>query len=676
MKVVYKRTKRGILENIGQKVVRKEYRMMSDEERREVHKAMNRLKTLTIDNITLWDLHTLIHYPDSALAAHWGPAFLPYHREFLRQFETALQNENPLVAMPYWDSTLDCDLPDPSDSIMWTDDFMGNGNGYVKTGAFKDWSTNSIMPLSSVPIQKLFRYTGGRHQDRLLSEDDIKWILNRKAYKDLTFCHDKTFESMHGLSHVWVGGFMFVIRVSPNDPMFYMHHAFIDSVWERFRQSKQNRYQRENDYAENICYDKHSFDSQMHPFSLKNKDGLSNDYTDYWYEYKNVKHCDSKNPVCEDTPYYWCDTKVWRCKSKIRLGGNCKGLEDQLPCYKSTCLEGKCKLQNSNGNGMDRIEKTLNNVVWAKTLLLNRNYEPIMNPLGHITITDEYNLFNETSFIERAAKFPEYPGTIYMALPKPASGFTHILNLIARDEYGNYCQSYCYNITAAIYQVCDSIIKMNVRMDKDTNNIAYTHSLMSRKYLDIDFGNHPSKWYIQSPDMIFACHSKRIDVEKLNKSLKSLVTFPVPNDETVWFRIELQQKMSSKTNLENLEITVIDEKNPYYNWKESVKKIRSPFDYNTILVRAPNPYRIGRGVSVKILPILDGQIVNCAAKCSKGSYIKNGTCTDQVYLHFNKEYSDENVFTSSENVMNLIGWKMVGHPSKWQLTMPYLTLIC
>lgn len=226
--------------------------MLTDEELSRLHHAMNELKNRMIDNITLWDLHILIHYPDSAPGAHWGPAFLPWHREFLRQFENALQNIDNKVTLPYWDSTLDHGLPNPSDSIIWTEKFFGNGNGYVKTGPFKDWTTNVFMPLSDLKIKKLYRYTGGKDNDRLLSPNDVDWILNRDHYSNLTFCHDRTFESMHGLSHVWVGGFMYVIRVSPNDPAFYLHHAFIDNIWERFRQLKQSRRERENQYAE-VC---------------------------------------------------------------------------------------------------------------------------------------------------------------------------------------------------------------------------------------------------------------------------------------------------------------------------------------------------------------------------------------------------------------------------------------
>lgn len=81
--------------------------MLSVEERDALFRAMNALKHKYIDNVSIWDLHTLVHYPDSAPGAHWGPAFLPWHREFLRQFEQALREQVPGVALPYWDSTLD-----------------------------------------------------------------------------------------------------------------------------------------------------------------------------------------------------------------------------------------------------------------------------------------------------------------------------------------------------------------------------------------------------------------------------------------------------------------------------------------------------------------------------------------------------------------------------------------
>lgn len=84
---------------------------MTNYERAKLNAAINTLKHKMVDNITVWDLHTIIPYPDSAVGAHWGPAFLPWHREFLHRLELALQNEMPGVSLPYWDSTLDHGKP-------------------------------------------------------------------------------------------------------------------------------------------------------------------------------------------------------------------------------------------------------------------------------------------------------------------------------------------------------------------------------------------------------------------------------------------------------------------------------------------------------------------------------------------------------------------------------------
>uniref|UniRef100_A0AAF5DS07 Tyrosinase copper-binding domain-containing protein n=2 Tax=Strongyloides stercoralis TaxID=6248 RepID=A0AAF5DS07_STRER len=670
-----KRSKRSIYDNYKKRLIRKEYRMLTNEELSRLHYAMNELKNRMIDNITLWDLHILIHYPDSAPGAHWGPAFLPWHREFLRQFENALQNIDNNVALPYWDSTLDYELPDPSDSIIWTDKFFGNGNGYVKTGPFKDWTTNVLMPLSDVNIKKLFRYTGGKGNDRLLSPDDVDWILKRNHYSNLTFCHDRTFESMHGLSHVWVGGFMYVIRVSPNDPAFYLHHSFIDSIWERFRQLKQSRSERENQYAENTCGNLHLPNAQMKPFSLTNIDGMSNDYTDYYYTYKNVKHCSPADPVCHDSPYYWCDKQKWRCKSKIQLGGSCSNLEGQDSCYSSICINGICQYTSIKEDEIKKKKDIPSNVVWAKSLLLDSSNKPITHPFAYINNIDEYNSFNVTSYVEEKIKNLEYNGIIYLALPKPSSGLPISITFQARDQYGRYCQSYCINDTTQIYNVCEPKIILKMRKDFEATNIAYTHSFISRNYLDVDLSSHPSILKINPPYIIFSCHSKPINGEELYSTVKNMMQFSKPLDDYVWFRVELILSNDSPFNLKELIVKVIDNDDSYYQWQEKINKIQSPFDTNIIFVRAPNPYINGKKIVLRILILYEGQIVNCVAKCSKLNEPKKN-CSDEVVLHYIPYFGDENIFTSNDDSLNFIGWKMVGHPSKWDYKLPYLSLTC
>uniref|UniRef100_A0A914CQP5 Tyrosinase copper-binding domain-containing protein n=1 Tax=Acrobeloides nanus TaxID=290746 RepID=A0A914CQP5_9BILA len=154
------------------KAIRKEYRTLTDNERTRFHNAILRLKSSKV-----YDYFHALHYHHSyGGGAHFGPAFVIWHREFIKRFEIALRLIDPSIALPYWDMTMDQILPDPKDSIMWTADFMGSidSNGYLNSGPFVNWITLEVINKSAitdsaivektVPITKL----GGKKIQRRL----------------------------------------------------------------------------------------------------------------------------------------------------------------------------------------------------------------------------------------------------------------------------------------------------------------------------------------------------------------------------------------------------------------------------------------------------------------------------------------------------------------------------
>ncbi|CAI5449374.1 unnamed protein product [Caenorhabditis angaria] len=645
--------------------------MFSPRELRDLAIAMNGLKNREIDNITAWDLHTLVHYPDSAPGAHWGPAFLPWHREFLRQFEIALQTEVPTVTLPFWDSTLDQGLPEESDSVLWSDELLGNGNGYVKTGPFADWNTNVFMPLSQIPVKKLYRSTGGRSQDRLMTPRDVSWVVNRKNFSQLTFCHDKTFESMHGLSHVWVGGFMYVIRVSPNDPTFYMHHAFVDNLWEQFRQNSQTREERETQWATKSCNDNHGFDMQMKPFTIQNRDGLSNQYTDEWYEYQTVKHCSMTDQTC-DSPYYWCDNKLWRCRSKIVYGGNCTGYEGTQICYNSVCSQGKCivppRVKNSMKSRLEDENIAWKDSIWAKTVLVDENGNGIDDELARVTITDLNKNSSTMVFNLGESVYPEIPGTVYLSLPKPRNGQDSRVKLEARDQFGRYCQAQCLNSTNDRYEVCQPVLNISMKIE-NSSPLSYTHSMSSRTFLDIDLSVHPRLIRPSLPFMVFAC-ARKLVTSAMILALPETIRQPVSHENYVFFRVSVFRPMGA-----NYQIEVSPHSDIGPVWSSSIQKAASSFDPNIVFVQAPNPELNHGGVRVRVSILNENQRISCEVKCTK----KDGSmheCDGDVDLHSDPNLSEEDVFTSDPISLPVLGWNMKGHPTTWRHKVPYLSFHC
>jgi hypothetical protein len=180
---------------------------------------------------------------DFAMGAHRGPAFLPWHRELLRRFEQDLQSVDSSVTLPYWDWSVD---NSPVSSI-WDPDLMG-GNGRVSdaqvmTGAFAfsggNWPLNVRPPGD--PDQFLKRQFGV-FAPSLPTPADVTATLNETPYDvapwntiSASGFRNKlegfiSGPQMHNLVHVWVGGSMLPMQ-SPNDPVFFLHHCFVDKLW-------------------------------------------------------------------------------------------------------------------------------------------------------------------------------------------------------------------------------------------------------------------------------------------------------------------------------------------------------------------------------------------------------------------------------------------------------------
>jgi tyrosinase len=133
-----------------------------------------------------------------AWGAHGGISFLSWHREYLAKLEARLIAINPLVSIPYWNWVEDrvaipTQLSDPTDISDW---------GITRGGSFNG---SSLATAANV--------------------------ANLMAITDFpTFTSTLEQAPFHNRLHGLVGGTM-VLSTSPADPLFWLHHGFIDKLW-------------------------------------------------------------------------------------------------------------------------------------------------------------------------------------------------------------------------------------------------------------------------------------------------------------------------------------------------------------------------------------------------------------------------------------------------------------
>ncbi|MFE5540071.1 tyrosinase family protein [Streptomyces sp. NPDC056492] len=170
---------------------------------------------------------------------HRSPSFLPWHRRFLLDFEAALQRIDKNVSLPYWDWTADR----TANSSLWASDFMGgtrrSGDGQVLDGPFAFQGGKWALTVG-VDRRTYLRRGLGTGTPQLPTRADVDSVIAIPEYDSAPWnSASNGFRNalegwrgvnLHNRVHMWVGGQM-TSAASPNDPVFWLHHAFIDKLW-------------------------------------------------------------------------------------------------------------------------------------------------------------------------------------------------------------------------------------------------------------------------------------------------------------------------------------------------------------------------------------------------------------------------------------------------------------
>ena len=139
---------------------------------------------------------------------HKCEQFLPWHRAYLVEFETALQQAigDPAVMLPYWNWTVIRGIP------AWLD--------RPPFASTRDPKRPDDLPPAREVQQVL----------RLTRFDDFGGGLCPTSYPG-------GLENTHSTVHNWVGGLMLEAKTAAQDPLFWLHHAYVDALWLQWQQT-------------------------------------------------------------------------------------------------------------------------------------------------------------------------------------------------------------------------------------------------------------------------------------------------------------------------------------------------------------------------------------------------------------------------------------------------------
>ncbi|MGR3342047.1 MAG: tyrosinase family protein [Paracoccaceae bacterium] len=196
-------------------------------------------------------------------AAHSGPAFLPWHRFYLKRLEVEIAQVlgKPEFALPYWNWVADGHLGQNAqrNAPIWQANALGGSGVPVADGPFQFDTANPDAPGNwavRIEMRPNGLFLVRRGLERRLGigllllpnassfVSTIRRFVYDRADWDRTSaqCLRNDLEGwrgggMHNRVHGWIGGDMGRGH-SPNDPIFFLHHCNVDRIW-AFWQSRE-----------------------------------------------------------------------------------------------------------------------------------------------------------------------------------------------------------------------------------------------------------------------------------------------------------------------------------------------------------------------------------------------------------------------------------------------------
>ncbi|MGH8906692.1 MAG: tyrosinase family protein [Egibacteraceae bacterium] len=250
--------------------IRKSAVDLTSSERDQLLEAIIRLKHRPVPNgpagVSRYDQFVALHGAVFAVLApglppgetvnfgHWNIGFCAWHRQYLREFEKALQAEVAGVTIPYWDWTDHVGAV----NTLFTPEFLGSlrvgAPGPVSDGVLRNPVPPAQRPVwwpagaDGYPIHPLL--DDGFGQALARGSVGVGWppstagitqleqlVIAQPGVHPLWYFwlvleqgHPQIVARTHNTGHNFIGGHMSG-GFSPNDPVFWLHHANVDRLW-------------------------------------------------------------------------------------------------------------------------------------------------------------------------------------------------------------------------------------------------------------------------------------------------------------------------------------------------------------------------------------------------------------------------------------------------------------